>query len=90
MPKPSLTPNPKQALRNWAERNEIYPARLARELHCTEAHAWEILKGDRAITLPTLARLLVVYGKDGPALAIAEAMKVQLDTLYNAPETVAA
>lgn len=73
---------PKQILQDWCAQREIGPQQLAEAIKCTYQHAWNVLSGQYPITLPTLARLLVVYGKDGPAVAIAEAMKFELEHLY--------
>ena len=90
MTKTQNTLAPKGILRKWADDNSISPALLAKQLSCNYSHAWQLLNdADYTINLPTLARLLVVYGKDGPAIAIAEAMKTELNQLYS-PETVAA
>ena len=71
-------PTPKQALRTWAKKNDIYPAKLAHDCCFTPAHAWEILKGDRDITYETLGRLLIAYGVAGPAPEIASAMRQEV------------
>lgn len=78
---------PKQALRDWCAQRDIGPQQLATAIKCTYQHAWNVLSGEYPITLPTLARLLIVYGKDGPALAISEAMKAELDAIYTRPLT---
>lgn len=82
--------SPKQALQDWCAKREIGPQQLAEAIKCTYQHAWNLLSGTYPITLPTLARLLIVYGKDGPAPAIAESMKIELNNLYNTSEPVAA
>ena len=73
--------SPKEILRRWAKKNGITPAALAEQSRFTYNHAWKILSGGYPITLETLGRLLLVYGQDGPALEMAEAMRNELDHL---------
>lgn len=70
-------------LKAWCERNEVSIKQLAQTIHCDYQHAWNMLQGNGAITLPTLARLLIFLGPKGPAPAIGAAMKTELDQLYN-------
>lgn len=69
--------SPKQALQAWAQVKEIAPTDLAIQTGMSYQHAWNIMRGEYPITYETLGKLLVVFGVEGPAPAIAEAMRAE-------------
>jgi len=58
----------------WAQQNNISATKLAHLTGLTYQHSWSLLRGKR-IRFHTLARLLIVFGEEGPALRIAQAMR---------------
>jgi plasmid maintenance system antidote protein VapI len=72
-------PEANAILNEWCEKNEVSINQFANAIHCEYQHAWNMLRGDQPITL---ARILIFLGPKGPAPAISEAMKSQLDQLY--------
>jgi hypothetical protein len=63
----------KQILMTWAKAKGITPRQFSRDIHCSDTHAWYTLRDPKyPLGLPTLAKLLIVYGADGPALEMAK------------------
>lgn len=65
------------ALRAWAEKKGINPAEFGRRMGYSYAHAHGLLRGERAATMETLGRLLLVYGAE--AAEISEQAKLLND-----------
>lgn len=69
----------RKTLRDWCTRHHIGPQQLADSLHCEYKYAWAVLRGNYRLSLPLLGRLLIVFGPNGPAPAMAAAFKAELD-----------
>jgi hypothetical protein len=54
------------------------PALVARETGYSYGHVYQVFKGVVPVTAEFVGRLLVTYGVDGPALAIADVMRAGL------------
>ena len=63
-----------QELITWMKAQDLTPAKLSRLTGFSYNHCWLLFRG-KAIGLKTLARLLIVFGEEGPALRIAQAMR---------------
>ena len=89
MPKQTTPKLPKQILNDWCEKNNVSIGQFAKDIHADYQHGWNILRGSYPINRNVLANILIYYGKDGPALEIAEAMKNEFVSLYQQkPERV--
>lgn len=71
------TNTPEKILRAWAKQKGWSASDLAQASGLSYQHAWNLLRGRSRVTYETLGRLLVALNSEGPALAIAEAMKTE-------------
>lgn len=74
---PELGPA-RKTLRDWCLRHHVGPAQLAEALHCEYKYAWAVLRGNYRISLPLIGRLLIAFGVNGPAPAMAAVFKAEL------------
>lgn len=74
MPK---TNTPEKILQAWAKQRGWNASELAAAVGMSYQHAWNLLNGRSRVTYETLGRLLVMLNSEGPAMAIAEAIKTQ-------------
>lgn len=73
---------PNAILRKWLATKETSIYQLKQILNCTYAHAWSVVRGKRDVTPETLGKLLIAFGSDGPAPAMAEHMRHLLEPAH--------
>lgn len=64
-----------QELVGWMKSRGLTPAKLSRLTGFSYSHCWLLSRG-KPIGYETLARLLIIFGEEGPALRIAQAMRL--------------
>lgn len=79
---------PKEALVQWAKRNAINPVKLAEKTGYSYMHCWSLLRGETAITVETLGRLVLAFGAESVA-EITEAMRKDGQNVLIEPRTAA-
>ena len=54
----------KTSLREWAEKQNVTPAEFARVTGYSYNHAYQLLRGDAAVTTEVIGRIIVTYGPE--------------------------
>lgn len=57
----------KAGLRAWAEEMQISPAEFARVTGYSYNHAYQLLRGDAAVTTEVIGKITVTYGPEAAA-----------------------
>lgn len=65
---------PHELLREWVTEEEMSVADFARQMGYSYTHALLICNGTRNIEDAVVGRLLIVYGPEGPAWLVAQAL----------------
>lgn len=63
----------KAGLRTWAEEHQISPADFARMTGYSYNHAYQLLRGEAAVTDQVIGRITVTYGPEAAAEILKEA-----------------
>jgi hypothetical protein len=74
-------------LRRWLKAQKKTTKQFSDETGYSYIHAYQLQRGAEAITDATVGRLLIVYGTDGPAPAIAEVLRTQREKNGNGGKT---
>jgi len=69
--------SPHRTLSRWLKAQKKTTKEFSNETGYSYIHAYQIRRGAEAITDATVGRLLIVYGVEGPAPAIAEVLRGQ-------------
>lgn len=67
--------NLNKLLKAWADELQKSPSVFNAEMGYASDQGYKLLNGKRRMTFESIGRLLVVYGVDGPAMQIADAMR---------------